>query len=66
MKYFDDRFIASSGFSWIDLYLYIVLDWITEKESLLDKFKNVKACFDKLVAIPGIAHWLKVRPVTEM
>lgn len=72
VKYIDERlgksgsgFIASSGFSWVDLYLYLVIDWIPEKESLLDKYKNVRENFNKVVSIPGIANWLKIRPVTQ-
>ena len=72
VKYIDERlgksgsgFIVSSGFSWVDLYLYLVIDWIPEKESLLEKFKNVRENFNKVVSIPGIANWLKIRPVTQ-
>ena len=73
LKLIDDRlgksgsgFIASSGFTWVDLYVFVVADWIPEREQTLATFKNIKAAHDKISAMPGIAEWLKTRPVTEM
>lgn len=73
LKYFEERmaksgsgFIASSGFTWIDLYLYVIIDWIPQKEQIFEAFKTIKAARDKIEAMKGIAEWLKTRPVTEM
>ena len=71
MKFFDDRlagsgsgFIAESGFTWVDLYLYTTVDWNPKRETILANYKHIKEARDKIEAIPGIQNWLKVRPVT--
>lgn len=73
LKYHEERFaksgsgyFAASGLTWVDLYLYVMLDWVPEKEKILEAFKNVKANREKIEANPRIAAWLKARPVTEM
>lgn len=72
LKYFDDRmaksgsgFIASSGLSWADLYIYSIGDYFPNKDRLFERFKHIKESRNKIEAIPAIAQWLKVRPVTE-
>lgn len=72
LKYFDDQmaksgsgFIVSSGLSWADLHIYTLCDYFPSKKKLLEQFKHIKENRDKIEANPGIAHWLKVRPVTE-
>ena len=73
MKFFEDQiaksgsgFIAASGFTWVDLYLYQVFDWNPKKDAILANFKHIKEARDKIEAMPGISNWLKTRPVTEM
>lgn len=74
LKLFEERlaksgsgFIASSGLTWVDLLLFVLADWFgPKKDAILEHFKHIKENRDKIAAIPGIANWLKVRPVTEM
>jgi glutathione S-transferase len=73
LKIFNERlgktgsgFIAASGLSWADLYLFGLLDNLGDKrEAVLANFKNVKALDDKLRAHPNISAWLAKRPKTE-
>lgn len=74
LKLFDERigkvgsgFLASSGLTWADLYLFCVLEWLGDKrEAVLENFKNVKAHEQKIKSIPNIAAWLAKRPKTDM
>jgi len=73
LKFFEERLAKSgsgylgwSGFTWGDIYLYIIQDWFPNKDAVLEKFPHVKALKEKVESNPGIANWLKVRPVTEM
>lgn len=72
MKILEERLIKSgsgffvtSGFTWVDLLLYVLMDRIPAKDSVLMNFPHIKQHRDKVGAIPGIANWVKVRPVTE-
>ena len=72
LKHFEDRlaksgsgFIASSGLSWVDLFLYVISDFFPNKDQLLGQFKHIKENREKIEANPGISQWLKTRPVTE-
>lgn len=72
LKHFEERlaksgsgFIASSGLSWIDLYLYTISDLFPNKDQVLQPFKLIRENREKIEANSGISHWLKTRPVTE-
>lgn len=69
LKFFEDRlaksgsgFIAASGLTWIDIYLYSMVDAIPQTDQVLRAFPNIKASREKVEANPGISAWLKVRP----
>jgi hypothetical protein len=71
MKYFDERlaksgsgYIASSGLSWVDLYLYTIVDLQPNKDEIVKQFKHIRENRERVEANPGISHWFKVRPVT--
>lgn len=73
MKILEERlaksgsgFFVSSGFTWTDALLFVLLDWVPAKDTVLANFPHIKQLSEKVSAIPGIAEWLKVRPVTEM
>lgn len=73
LKRFDERiaksgsgYIASCGLTWVDLYLYSVLEFLGEHhDAVVANFKNVKAMEDKIRANPGVAAWLARRPKTD-
>lgn len=74
LKLFDDRlaksgsgFIASSGMTWADLYLFNLLEFFGEKRvQILEHFPNVKALDQNIRSNPKIAEYLAKRPVTHM
>ena len=71
LKFFEDRLAKSgsgyitSGLSWADLFLYNLVDFFPNKDEILKQFKHIKENREKIEAHPGIAQWLKTRPVTE-
>lgn len=74
LKIFDDRlgksgsgYFASSGLTFADLYLHVLIDWfIGNHPTLLDNLAHVKANREMVSSVPNIANWLKTRPVTEV
>ena len=69
LKFFEDRLaksgsglVAASGLTWIDIYLYAMVDALPQRDQVLAAFANIKASREKVEANPGIAAWLKVRP----
>lgn len=74
MKLFDDRlektgsgYIAYSGLSWVDLYLFTVLENLGDKkDAILSNYKHVKALEEKIKTNPRIAAWLAKRPKTPI
>ena len=73
MKYFEERlaksgsgYIASSGLSWVDLYLYTIVDLQPNKDEIVKQFKHIRENRERVEANPGISHWFKVRPVTSL
>ena len=72
MKYFEERlaksgsgFVVPSGLSWVDIYLFSLLDLNPSKELLFQHFKHIKDNYEKVAANPGIANWIKTRPPTQ-
>ena len=71
LKFFEDRLAKSgsgyvtSGLSWVDLFLYNLVDFFPHKEEILKQYKHIKENREKVEANPGVAQWLKTRPVTE-
>nr|QUF59397.1 glutathione S-transferase GSTS1/2-3 [Brachionus angularis] len=60
-------YIAASGLTWADLYLFNILEYLGDKkEQILSSFLNVKALDQRIRANPNIASWLSKRPKTEM
>lgn len=74
LKFFEEQlqrsgsgFIAPSGLTYVDAFLFAFLEWLDEKKPIiLEKFPHIKAFDDKFSQIPGVAEWLKTRPVTKM
>ena len=73
LKIFNERlgktgsgFIAASGLSWADLYLFVILENLGDKkDAILANFKNVKTLDENIRANPSIATWLAKRPKTD-
>lgn len=72
MRIFDSRlaksssgYLASSGITWADLHLFTVLEWMPNRDKVLNNYKNVKALDQKIRSMPKIAHWLATRPHTD-
>lgn len=73
LKIFNNRlektgsgFLAASGLSWADLYLFNILEFFGDrKDAALANYKHVKALDDNLRANPKIATWLAKRPKTD-
>lgn len=71
-KLFDERiaqskcgYLAPSGLTWVDLYLFNFIDVQGEKaNSFLENFTNVKQLNEKVKSNPRISAYLKRRPVT--
>ena len=60
-------FLVDSGLTWIDLYLHVILEWLSDKkEAVLAHFPKIKASEEKVRTHPKIAEWIAKRPVTEM
>ena len=60
-------FLAASGLTWADLYLYNILEWTGDKKAaLLANFAHVKALDEKVASHSKIADWLAKRPKTDM
>jgi glutathione S-transferase len=60
-------FLASSGLTFADFYLTLMLDWLGEKrEAALARFPHVKQLAESVNSHPNIAAWIAKRPVTAM
>nr|AYN44500.1 glutathione S-transferase S4 [Brachionus rotundiformis] len=58
-------FVAPSGLTWVDLYLFNFLDLQGDKaQTLFNNFPNIKKLDEKVRSNPKIAQYLKRRPVT--
>ncbi len=74
LRIFEERvvksgsgYLATSGLTWADLYLYAVLEWFGPKrEPTLEHFPHLKKLNQAITEHPRIAAWLAKRPVTEM
>jgi glutathione S-transferase len=60
-------FLVGDDVTFADLFLFNACDWMRDhKEKILAQYPAVKAHNEKVAAIPKIAEWLKVRPVTDL
>nr|QUF59398.1 glutathione S-transferase GSTS1/2-4 [Brachionus angularis] len=60
-------YIAASGLTWADLYLFNVLELLGDKrEQTLSSFSNVNALDQNIRSNTNIANWLSSRPKTDM
>ena len=74
LKFFEIKLAqSSSGFlvgnslTWVDLYLNIILEWLSDKkDAVLAHFPKIKANDEKVRALPKIAEWIAKRPETPM
>jgi glutathione S-transferase len=60
-------YLVGDGLTWVDLYLYVVLEWLSDKrESILEHFPHSRALTEKVANHERIAEWIKKRPVTAL
>lgn len=54
--------------TWADFYLAGILDYLNymTKTNLTEKYPNLKAVIDKVMALDQIKAWVEKRPVTEV
>nr|UOU03291.1 glutathione S-transferase sigma 2 [Brachionus rubens] len=59
-------FLAKSGNTWSDLYLFEVLEMLGDKrEVIVNKYQNIKDMETKIRRTPNIVEWLISRPKTD-
>nr|QUF59395.1 glutathione S-transferase GSTS1/2-1 [Brachionus angularis] len=60
-------YIAASGLTWADLFLFNVLEWFGDKkEPALENFPLVKALDQNIRSHANISNWLANRPKTDI
>lgn len=54
--------------TWVDLYFVAILDYLNfmTKQDLIEKYPNLKALKEKVLAVDSIKKWIEKRPVTEL
>lgn len=70
---FDKQIKENSGYfvngklTWADLYFVALLDYLNvmARLDIVEKYPNLKALRDKVLALPAIKAWVAKRPVTE-
>ena len=63
----NSGFVIGNGLTWVDLYLFGLLEGLGDKKQIvLEHFPAIKAHDEKIRALPKIAAWLAARPVTPM
>ena len=61
----NNGWLVSSGMTWADLYLNVVLESLGDKKNAaLAPYPHCKALADKVTSNPKIAEWIKNRPET--
>jgi glutathione S-transferase len=73
LKVFESRltknnngFLVGNGLTWAEIYLFVVLDWCSDREKALENFPLVKALDNRIKTTPKIAEWLAKRPQTAI
>ena len=73
LKLFESRlaknnngFLIGNSLNWAEIYLFVVLDWCSDREKTLEKFPLVKKLDDRIKTTPKIAEWLAKRPTTAI
>ncbi|CAG2063589.1 unnamed protein product, partial [Timema podura] len=74
LKKFDEIVKNNGGYfvggklTWADLYFVGLLDYLSGMvgHDLVEKYENLKALKEKVLAIPAIKAWIEKRPDTKM
>lgn len=72
LKIFESRlaktasgYFGSTGLTWSDLYLFTILEWIENKDTVLENYKLLKEFDSRIRSDPKIAQWLATRPQSD-
>ncbi|KDR24333.1 glutathione S-transferase-like [Zootermopsis nevadensis] len=64
----NEGYFVGGKLTWADIYFVGILDYLNGmvKEDLVEKYPNLKALKEKILALPPIKAWVEKRPDSEM